>query len=66
MVMFIYFFSFFICVFFEPDEGPGSGSKRCFLLRITVDNGEPLRNFFSVLLNYQNMNLLSRIASLIL
>ena len=34
--MFIYFFSFFICVFFEPDEGPGSGSKRCFLLQIKL------------------------------
>ena len=43
MVMFI-FFSFFICVFFEPDEGPGSGSKCrfCYKLKLIM---EPLPNY---------------------
>ena len=36
MVMFIYFFSFFICVFFEPDEGPGSGLKRRFYYKLKL------------------------------
>ena len=39
MVLFIHFFLIFNLCLFEPDEGPGSGSKRWFY---EVDNGEPL------------------------